>query len=71
MIFDLTIGDKIIAEHPRGAVVLFDADVGRYLVITAIDEDGRWGLFFSPATRQHIGHWIRQSVQAHLEPACG
>lgn len=71
MVFDLTISDKIIAEHPRGAVVLFDTDLGRYLVITAIDEDGCWVLFHSPASRQHIGHWIRQSVQAHLEPACG
>ncbi|TVT16744.1 ESX secretion-associated protein EspG [Amycolatopsis acidiphila] len=71
MMFDLTISDKIIAEHPRGAVVLFDTDLGRYLVITAIDEDGNWVLFHSPATGQHVGHWIRQSVQAHLEPACG
>jgi hypothetical protein len=71
MVFDLTVSDKIIAEHPRGAVVLFDTDLGRYLVITAIDEDGNWVLFFSPATGRHIRHWIRQSVQAHLEPACG
>jgi hypothetical protein len=71
MVFDLTISDKIIAEHPRGAVVLFDTDLGRYLVITAIDEDGCWVLFHSPATNRHVGHWIRRSVQAHLEPACG
>jgi hypothetical protein len=71
LIFDLTVSDKIIAEPPRGGVILFDTDLGRYLVATAIDGDGRWVLFLSPAPREHIGHWIRQSVQAHVEPVCG
>lgn len=71
MVFDLTVSDKIIAEHPRGAVVLFDTDRGRHLVSTAIAADGTWVLFHSPATSGHVSHWIRRSVRAHLEPACG
>ncbi|WP_236796302.1 ESX secretion-associated protein EspG [Amycolatopsis sp. GM8] len=71
MVFDLTVGRKIVAEHPRGAVVLFDTDLGRYLVFTSVGADGRWVLFFAPASGQHVASWIRHSVQTHLEPVCG
>ena len=69
-VFDLSIDGKILAEHPRGAVVLLDTDLGRHLVLTALAPGG-WVLYFAPATREHFGHWIRHSVRAHLEPACG
>lgn len=55
---------RVSAEHARQVAELRELAARPRLA-------GRWVLFFTPATRQHIGHWIRQSVQAHLEPARG
>ncbi|MTD59483.1 ESX secretion-associated protein EspG [Amycolatopsis pithecellobii] len=71
MVFDLMIGGKIVAGYPRGAMVLFDTDVGRYLVCTTIGQDGRWSLYFAPATGEHVASWIRHHMQALREPVCG
>lgn len=71
MVFDLTISRKIVAEHPRGAVVLFDTDLGRYLLTTGVGVDGRWVLHFAPATGEQIANWVRHAMHLHLEPVCG
>ncbi|WP_026360661.1 ESX secretion-associated protein EspG [Amycolatopsis nigrescens] len=70
VLVDLSVGDKVVANHPGGTYALLDTADGRHALAGSVDCAGNWSLLCRPISTAKAGEWLAESIHQHEEPGC-